>query len=276
MLDRTIFFNYARNAPFGGRLTAKQVDGMTRILAEWDRRRMSDLRWLAYMLATTFWETGQTMQPVREKGGERYLRTKRYYPWVGEGLVQVTWEANHRKFGATRPGQLMTWPKALVALFDGMTKGMFTGRRLDQFFSAGREDPLGARSIIQGKLKPDDPYSDKAELVAGFYRQFLAALKAASGADPTVRPEKATTRAAEPDDVPAAQGWSFRSVLSFIFGGGIALPFSIDNPWAFATVATAMVLVALFAFAWWSGRITINRSAAGSAADDIADQEAPA
>jgi hypothetical protein len=48
----------------------------------------------------------QTMPPIRECGGEKDLRAKLYHPWrrrlhAGDG------EANHRKFGATQPGQLL-------------------------------------------------------------------------------------------------------------------------------------------------------------------------
>ena len=57
----------------------------------------------------TFYETGGKMQPVREDGGEKYLKSKPYNPWAGEDLVQVAWERNARKLGAMAPGQLMTW-----------------------------------------------------------------------------------------------------------------------------------------------------------------------
>jgi hypothetical protein len=70
--------------------------------------------------------TTRRRTPADPRDGRRkYLRSKRYYPWVGEGLAQVTWEENHRKFGATAQGQMMTWSIALKAIFDGMTKGMF-------------------------------------------------------------------------------------------------------------------------------------------------------
>ena len=39
----------------------------------------------AYVLATAFWETARTIQPVREMGGEKYLRSKKCYPYVGMG-----------------------------------------------------------------------------------------------------------------------------------------------------------------------------------------------
>ena len=250
-MNRRIFFNYVRNAPFGGRLTSQQVDGLNRILDEWERRQLTDDRWLAYMLATSFWETAKTMQPVREMGGESYLRTKRYYPWVGEGLVQVTWEANHRKFGATRPGQLMTWPIALKALFDGCIKGMFTGKKLSDYFNETKDDPVNARRIVNG--------TDKAQLIAGFHKNFLSAIKAAKLEDPDVDPDKATERNAQPDDVPPAQSKSLWAILlSILTGGGFAFP-NIEN--AYGLIAFLAILAVGGVFAWlvMSGRITFNR-----------------
>jgi putative chitinase len=51
---------------FGGKLTAGQVQGMEAIIAEFGKRKLSDLRWLAYALATAFHETGKAMQPIEE------------------------------------------------------------------------------------------------------------------------------------------------------------------------------------------------------------------
>ena len=170
MINRKTFFDAVRQHPFSGTLSAEQVDGMTRILDEWERRKLTNMAWLAYMLATTFHETSRAMQPVKEDGDESYLKAKAYWPWIGEGLVQVTWEVNHRKFGATAPGQLLTWPVALLALFDGMIKGMFTGRGLGHYFGTGRNDPVGARAIING--------TDRAALVASYHYAFLHALAA--------------------------------------------------------------------------------------------------
>lgn len=255
-MNRRIFFNYARNAPFGGRLTSQQVDGLNRILDEWERRGLTDDRWLAYMLATAFWETARTVQPVREGGGESYLRSKRYYPWVGEGLIQVTWEANHRKFGATRPGQLMTWPIALKALFDGSINGMFTGKKLADYFNATKDDPVGARRIVNG--------TDKAQLIAGFHRNFLAAIKAAKLEDPEVKPEKATERNAQPDDIPPAQSPAVVTAGGLAAAGGAvtaAAPIitGIANPWQFAGLALFVVAAGVIGWLLMSGRITINR-----------------
>lgn len=146
-------------------MSQPQVDGVSKILNYRDKvwPKMSDDE-LAYVLATVTHETGHAMQPVREGGGERYLKTKKYYPWVGEGLVQVTWEENARKFGAKKPGDLMTWPIALRAAFEGMIKGLYTGRKLADYINKDRIDFVNARRIING--------NDKAKLVAHYARAF--------------------------------------------------------------------------------------------------------
>ncbi|MBY0420047.1 MAG: hypothetical protein K2W88_18495, partial [Pararheinheimera sp.] len=174
MINREAFFRIIHVKLFNDRMTTGQVEGCEKIITEYEWRHgtKGDLRRLACQLATVFHETGQKMQPVREGGGEAYLKTKKYYPWVGEGLVQVTWEANARKFGATAPGQLMTWPVALKALFDGMEKGLFTGKKLADYFSKTKEDWVGSRAIINGK--------DCAAEIAGYGRTFNAALRAAA------------------------------------------------------------------------------------------------
>ena len=66
-IDRKTFFTYVRRAPFGGRLTQQQVDGLNAILAYWDSwDQNKDVRWLAYILATVHHETGGKFAPVRE------------------------------------------------------------------------------------------------------------------------------------------------------------------------------------------------------------------
>jgi hypothetical protein len=166
MINRKDFFESVRRK--FGPLSQPQVEGFNKILDEWERRKLLDLHWLAYILATAWHESAHTMQPVREMGGEEYLRTKPYYPWVGEGLIQVTWEKNARKFGATAPGQLMQWPIALLALFDGMIQGMFTGDRLGEHFHGGIVDWHNARKIVNGL--------DQADLIAGYGKAFFVAL----------------------------------------------------------------------------------------------------
>lgn len=172
-MDRSRFYAHLRSAKskaFGKSLSSGQVDGLERILDEAQRRGVG-IYHLAYILATVYLETAHTIQPIRERGGEKYLRSKPYYPWVGEGLIQCTWETNHRKFGATKPGQLMEWPIALRALFDGMLKGMFTGKRLSDYIDPPHVDYVNARRIVNG--------TDKAQLIAGYAQSFETALREA-------------------------------------------------------------------------------------------------
>lgn len=193
MIKRDVFFDNIRPM-FGGKLEQKQVQGIDFILNEWESRKLTDLRWLAYMLATVKLETAHTMQPVREYGGETYLKKKKYYPWVGEGLVQVTWETNHRKFGATAPGQLLTWPKCLNPLYDGMIKGMFTGKKLSDYFTSKVTDWNGARRIING--------TDRADEIATMAKQFHSALLLAFVPKTTTQTAPGPSAAGQPVSVP--------------------------------------------------------------------------
>ncbi|CAI2936236.1 hypothetical protein [Aminobacter niigataensis] len=210
-MDRSKFYAALRarsSGVFGTSLTKGQVDGAERILDE-AQRRGTPLRHLAYILSTAYHETAHTMQPTREKGGEKYLRSKRYYPWVGEGLVQVTWEENHRKFGVTAPGQMMTWPIALRAIFDGMTKGMFTGKKLDDYIVGEKCDYVGARRIVNG--------TDRAADLAGYAKTFETALRAAAYI--AQAPQKLQIPELKPTPAPApepARGWLSR-VLARLF-----------------------------------------------------------
>jgi putative chitinase len=175
-MKREAFFNDVR-ASFGS-LSQPQVDGFNLILDEGLRRKIP-LYQEAYILATVWHETASQMQPIREMGGEKYLKSKPYYPWVGEGYVQVTWEANHRKFGATAPGQLLHNPIAMQALYDGMLKGMFTTKRLSDYINNNEKDYVNARRIVNGV--------DKASMIATYAEKFETALKHALwGSDESV------------------------------------------------------------------------------------------
>jgi hypothetical protein len=251
MIERKAFFAAVRKNLFGGALSRLQVDGMSRILDEWERRQLADPRFLAYMLATVFWETAKTMQPIRERGGEKYLRSKKYYPWVGEGLVQTTWEGNHRKFGATAPGQLMEWPACLVPLFDGMLKGMFTTRALKHYFNATADDPIGARKIING--------TDKAREIAKIYSKFLgaitSALVAGKARQPAPTPEPVAPQAPKPPSpaAPPAKTAAGPVGVAVAGGGALAAAFSAfsGHPWLVAGAAALICGGAFLIYRSW-------------------------
>jgi len=182
--DRTAYFNSVRNGLFEGAVEQVHVDGQNLILGTFENQYggtpMDDVRWLAYMLATVFHETGYQMWPNTEQGSQEYLQSKSYYPYIGRGYVHLTWEDNYRsasaKLGLVDDRDLVVHPElaldSLIAtrvMFRGMAEGWFTGAKLGQFFDDETDNPYDARTIINGH--------DKASEIAAYHDQFLTALQ---------------------------------------------------------------------------------------------------
>ena len=187
MINRNAYFAAVRDSLFDGALTQQQVDGQSVILAVWDHGAggtpMTDQRWLAYMLATVYHECATRMWPTTEYGSQSYLEGKEYWPYVGRGFVQLTWEDNYRNastaLGLIDDRDLVEHPEmaldSLIAtrvMFRGMAEGWFTGRKLGQYFDDEKDDPINARQIING--------NDDDELIAGYHRTFLEAIEEAT------------------------------------------------------------------------------------------------
>ncbi|MER8481165.1 hypothetical protein [Mesorhizobium sp. M1322] len=145
----------------------------------------------AYVLATAYWETARTMKPVREYGGEAYLRSKKYYPFVGMGYVQLTWERNYRDWSKrlgidfiANPKLLLKSEHAVRVIVDGMRLGTFTGKKLADYITLAKSDFTNARRIVNG--------TDKAASIASIALDYDADLKAIgygkSAPVPTPRP----------------------------------------------------------------------------------------
>ena len=165
-IKATQFFNSVRKA--FGPLTQSQVEGFNTLIHAWEQSNLTDNRWFAYMLATVWHETDKTMQPIREKGGQKYLKSKPYWPYYGRGYVQLTWKDNYTHYGiAKTPDRALEPALAAHILIDGMVNGVFTTMSLRDYFGKN-SDPVHARMIINGL--------DCAEKVAGYYRVFLKAL----------------------------------------------------------------------------------------------------
>jgi putative chitinase len=184
--DREIFFDNVRNKLFDGALDQQQVDGCGVILGLWEGQYtgtpMTDIRWLAYILATVFHECATTMWPITEYGSQSYLQGKEYYPYIGRGFVMITWEENYRhasqQLSLTGSRDLVEHPElaldSLISariLFRGMAEGWFTGKKLGQYFNDAKNDPVNARQIVNG--------NDDDDLIAGYHADFLAALEKA-------------------------------------------------------------------------------------------------
>jgi putative chitinase len=135
----------------------------------------------AYVMATAWWETAHTVEPVKEaywvKNAEAWRKKNlRYYPWYGRGYVQLTWERNYIHAGKQLGLDLTTNPEAVMKpdvsakiLVTGSLEGWFTGKKLGDYITLSNSDFKGARRIING--------TDKASAIATIARAYDAALK---------------------------------------------------------------------------------------------------
>ncbi|MGK8699656.1 glycoside hydrolase family 19 protein, partial [Brucella anthropi] len=116
--------------------------GDTRLLIEAGRERGLLRNQMAYVLATAYHETAHTMKPVNEMGGEKYLRAKKYWPFIGRGYVQITWRSNYerasKKLGVDfvkKPELLLKPEYAAPIIIAGMVEGWFTGKKLSDYIT---------------------------------------------------------------------------------------------------------------------------------------------
>ncbi|HZT60989.1 MAG TPA: hypothetical protein VFA21_20460 [Pyrinomonadaceae bacterium] len=186
--DRGKFFSSYRDA--FGPLRQEQVDGLNALLAAFETQAIiSDVRHIAYCLATTKHETADTFQPIEEYGKGRNhaygVPTGQWHQvYDGRGDVQLTWERNYQhatdrlhQLGLLDPALSLDQDPTLVLRSDlaaniliiGMAEGWFTGRKLSDFIQDSACNYVGARRIINGL--------DRAELIAGYATQFEAVLR---------------------------------------------------------------------------------------------------
>ena len=209
IIDRAYFFKQFRSQFYPIKEgEAYLVDRYERVLDYWDgQSHLTDLRWLAYILATTYHETGRRIQAVRECFGKtdqasidcvtglyRRGRIKRNYAaidpktgkaYFGRGHVQLTWDYNYKRMGKelgmedkvyTNPDLALHPDTSVAIMSEGMIKGLFTGKRLSQYFNSSATNWGGARRIVNGL--------DKYKQIAGYARKFHATLKTKPSAIP--------------------------------------------------------------------------------------------
>lgn len=273
----TTFFSYLRRAPFGGRLTQGQIDGINMLLSQWDYYKLTDRRWLANILAQIFHETGARMQPVRETNANSDAQAKArlenawkagklksvktpYWRdgYFGRGSIQITHEDNYDRLGDRLDIDLVRYPdKALDPLISariaivGMAEGLFTNGRhkLSDYFNAKVDDPEGARAIVNGK--------DKAKLIAGYHKNILDAIDAANADEKISDANKALATA---DDVKPSDSGSVKSLIGGTVGTAVvSAVVGVNNPWAFGVSALLLLLGAGAVYMFASGRWSVNR-----------------
>lgn len=187
----------------------------------------------AYVLATAWHESGQfrymreiwgpTAAQKRYEGRKDLGNTvagdgKRY---LGRGFVQITGRKNYTQWANLTGMDLVNKPElaeqpAIAAriIVEGMSHGTFTGKKLSDYVTLAKSDFVGARRIVNG--------TDKADLIAGYAKQFESLLKAEgygeSGKPAQSVPAPAAPSAPQP--APAAKsGWlaALLSLLASLF-----------------------------------------------------------
>jgi hypothetical protein len=207
---------YALSFP-GEKTTGLAAQGLIGLLDVIEQDfNVQDVRWAAYMLATTKHECANTWTPITERGNLSYFdkynagtplgaRLGNTQPgdgfrFRGRGYVQLTGRANYLSLGRrlNMATQLVDDPELVLRpdiaykiMSFGMRNGSFTGRKLQQFIYDTVSDYLNARKIINGL--------DRAQTIQGYAAGLERALNSAleSSAAP-VAPAKPAVPAAAP------------------------------------------------------------------------------
>lgn len=179
------FFDRIRPMFMGGTINAAQLAGIQCKLDAFGAAGCP-IAYVAYGLATSFWETAQTMRPVPEIGrgrGKAYGVPGKHGGQIayGRGDVQLTWDYNYAKADAElglKGALIGNYDRALEPMIsarimvEGMLEGWFTGKRLANYLPSTGFATLAqftqARRIING--------TDRAAQIAALAAQFQDAL----------------------------------------------------------------------------------------------------
>lgn len=196
-MNKIIFQNRLKTYGLFPNASKGQLEGCYAVIAEWQKQGYTDDRQLSYILATVYHETAKTMQPVEEIGrgkGLPYGSKLKYgggpnkrIPYTtpdkiyyGRGLTQATWYEVYQKLSNTSRAKAEGWdflnkpellllmqPSAWAAIY-AMTTGLYTGKKLSDYFNDKTEDRVNARKIINGL--------DCAAMIASYSRNFYKCL----------------------------------------------------------------------------------------------------
>ncbi|MEX3008369.1 glycoside hydrolase family 19 protein [Hoeflea sp. TYP-13] len=258
-MNRAAFYAALRrrsSGVFGTSISQRQVRGIEGILDAFATHGDGRTKTLAYALATAYHETARRMVPVRETlakddaTARRRLRKARYaqpeppyrHCYYGRGQVQLTWKHNYERSGKDAGVNLVKYPdKALDPVIGAriLIRGLLDGRWNGKGFGIAHYLPDGGEDDLRNARRTVN-ITDKWELIAGYYKSFLAAIKEAGGVpksalDPVPAPKpkpKQTERqkqkadAKPPKDAnpasPASSGGLLAvliKLLTSIFGG---------------------------------------------------------
>ena len=170
---------------------------------------------LAYALATAYHETGAKMVPVREgfastdAGARRVVAKRKYgvptgkygHVYYGRGHVQLTWIDNYKASSNDAMYDLVAYPDKMLdpvisarVLIKGLLDGRWNGKGKGiavYLPTNGPDDLKNARRTVN--------ITDKWELIGGYYKAFLAAIREAGGV-PVAAPKKIETTIFDPSE----------------------------------------------------------------------------
>ena len=175
-----------------GSLSQEAVDNINLIVETCEKYNLSYPQ-TSYLLATTYHETGGTMKPIKEYGGDKYLSkydTGRLakalgntpqadgdgIKYAGRGYLMITGGYNY-KFAGEQLGidlinnpDLALEPKyAAEILVKGSKEGWFTSKKLSDYINDKSKNYYQARRVINSL--------DKAQLIADYAVVFEKALR---------------------------------------------------------------------------------------------------
>lgn len=206
-MNKKKFFDNIRKNLFGGVLTQKQVTEIESILDKCLELKL-DNRYIAYILATAYHETGRKMEAVTENlnysaqgllktfpkyfdktTAQRYARNDRAianrvyanrngngnessgdgWKYRGRGKAQITFFNNYKAFGIeNNPDFALDSEMSTRIIIEGMLKGIFTTKKLSDYFNDKSTEWVNARKIINGM--------DRADEIAVYAKKFYVAL----------------------------------------------------------------------------------------------------
>lgn len=181
MQDRSAFYARVTERLFKGSLPGWQREPLDRLIDAGAERGRS-LEEVAYVLATAHHETGRFkyMEEIGRGEGRDYgesvlVARGRRETYHGRGFVQVTWLANYAKMGMLIGVDLVNEPEkakepatAAAVIWEGMIRGLFTGKSLADYIRPGDVDFVEARRIVNG--------TDQASAIAAYAEEYAAAL----------------------------------------------------------------------------------------------------
>ena len=170
---------------------AKQILCVNEIINNCALLNVTKKEHIAYILATTKHETGNTFLPIKEVGSSQYFIRKYFLnskvaKWLGNvtpqdaakycgrGYVQITGKAMYQKISKLLNVDLVSTPdlaldpslSSKIAII-GMRDGLFTGVNLSKYDNAdGSFNSVQARKIINSL--------DDAALISSYYNDIIS------------------------------------------------------------------------------------------------------